>query len=780
MAFIPRHRLLLFSAAGVSALVLTLVFSSHSQPSESLQASVVDVTPMGEIPTEEATPVPAPEGIQAVYHPADNLLEVVFTAEKDYEYPTMGARVSVAPGTRTTLQGYTDALRTGLRFSLPVLEEDIAAQLHTALRFGDDYDPVLFSRPIAVEIPLETRAEQVGVFTSTEDALTGDLSSRCSATGASDMPETLFPVVGGTVRFYSCVGDTYYVVRGESALLETDENLLLWLDAAMGVTPPAATDQNNTENSTESGTAAEETPTLQWQDRRGTATVDFTAESPSDSLALQPYLPMASYQLFIVQGGALHEYLQQPESTELLTRGTEDDYAVGTLPEGFADITELLLYRQPLTQEATQDVRSYLSWRHGIALESAPTLRGQAITLPEDYGHDALLLVAENEYHYQAPAAENSLLQVVAEEPVRSPSALQLSRNDAGDWAVTGHSKSLQVTLSFPMTDGQTPQLLVSLDPLFSEGITQYAPAQQPGQSRELVYSHVALMPGQYLRLGYALPALRITSTDGTEGRENVTFTLQRVGPATGAVHLTYRTTMAGESIEASVVIPTDESRVVISVPQSDNTTQDGDTLVTLELLTLEQATASTMTATATLHDDETPGVRVQVLDRNTSENGDTATVSFALQSVPQGVVQLPVKIEDPTEGSISVKQVVISPENWNSPERNTLTITGVDDAIADGDTEYVLLVGGVMSTDQAYNALTEKDIPSRITLLNTDNDTPPEAAEMINTAPEAAAEAVPSLEETAELSPTVAEQSPVRNRSLEYMQLQGLRTLRR
>ena len=58
-----------------------------------------------------------------------------------------------------------------------------------------------------------------------------------------------------------------------------------------------------------------------------------------------------------------------------------------------------------------------------------------------------------------------------------------------------------------------------------------------------------------------------------------------------------------------------------------------------------------------------------------------------------------------------------------------TVTVTGVDDTIVDGDIAYAIVLGAASSADPAYNGLD----PADVAVTNTDNDTPPTKFYVVN-----------------------------------------------
>lgn len=101
-----------------------------------------------------------------------------------------------------------------------------------------------------------------------------------------------------------------------------------------------------------------------------------------------------------------------------------------------------------------------------------------------------------------------------------------------------------------------------------------------------------------------------------------------------------------------------------------------------------------------------------------TTEAGGAVSFSVTLGSAPTANVTIPLTSSDTTEGTISTASIVFTPTNWNTPQ--TVTVTGVDDSIDDGNVGYIVLLGAATSSDTNYNGLN----PSDVSLTNTDNDT--------------------------------------------------------
>ncbi len=93
-----------------------------------------------------------------------------------------------------------------------------------------------------------------------------------------------------------------------------------------------------------------------------------------------------------------------------------------------------------------------------------------------------------------------------------------------------------------------------------------------------------------------------------------------------------------------------------------------------------------------------------------TTEAGGKATFTVTLNTQPTADVTIPVSSSDTTEGTVSTASLTFTPANWNVPQ--TVIVTGVDDAIVDGDVAYTIVLGAATSADPAYNGLDPPTCP--------------------------------------------------------------------
>ena len=116
--------------------------------------------------------------------------------------------------------------------------------------------------------------------------------------------------------------------------------------------------------------------------------------------------------------------------------------------------------------------------------------------------------------------------------------------------------------------------------------------------------------------------------------------------------------------------------------------------------------------------DDDTAGITVSPTSGLvTTEAGGKATFSVVLASQPAASVTIPISSSDTSEGVASPASLTFTPANWSAAQ--TVSVTGVDDAVQDGDVSYSIVTGSAASSDPGYNGMNAADV----SVINTDDD---------------------------------------------------------
>src|SRR5437867_3852386 len=117
--------------------------------------------------------------------------------------------------------------------------------------------------------------------------------------------------------------------------------------------------------------------------------------------------------------------------------------------------------------------------------------------------------------------------------------------------------------------------------------------------------------------------------------------------------------------------------------------------------------------------DNDTAGITVTPTSGlTTTEAGGTATFTVALTSQPTANVSIGLSSSNTAEGTVSPASLTFTAANWNVAQ--TVTVTGVDDFVDDGDIAYTVVTAAATSSDSNYSGLNASDV----SVTNTDHDT--------------------------------------------------------
>ena len=124
-----------------------------------------------------------------------------------------------------------------------------------------------------------------------------------------------------------------------------------------------------------------------------------------------------------------------------------------------------------------------------------------------------------------------------------------------------------------------------------------------------------------------------------------------------------------------------------------------------------------TVTATATT-DDDTAGIYIRRNIRTVVEGATTATFTVVLGAQPDSDVVISVTSGDTGEATVSAANLTFTNGNWNTPQ--TVTVTGVDDNIIDGNINTTITMAVVdASSDDNFDDVANQTV----TVTTTDDD---------------------------------------------------------
>ncbi|MFC4821004.1 choice-of-anchor Q domain-containing protein [Dokdonella ginsengisoli] len=103
-----------------------------------------------------------------------------------------------------------------------------------------------------------------------------------------------------------------------------------------------------------------------------------------------------------------------------------------------------------------------------------------------------------------------------------------------------------------------------------------------------------------------------------------------------------------------------------------------------------------------------------------TTEAGGTATFTIVLERYPAADVSVTLSSSDPTEGLVAPAGLTFTQADWNQPR--TVTVSGLDDGVVDGDQAYTVVIAPASSADPAYAGIDPPDVA----VVNEEGEIPP------------------------------------------------------
>ncbi|CAG2534868.1 conserved repeat domain-containing protein/gliding motility-associated C-terminal domain-containing protein [Maribacter dokdonensis] len=168
------------------------------------------------------------------------------------------------------------------------------------------------------------------------------------------------------------------------------------------------------------------------------------------------------------------------------------------------------------------------------------------------------------------------------------------------------------------------------------------------------------------------------------------------------------------------ITFPAGSTLQTFSVPTGNDNVVEDDETFEAEITGVNNENVNLGGASkGTIVNDDFPGVSVSAISGDTGEDGSTATFNITLDSQPTADVSIVLSSNNEDEGTVPAS-VTIPAADWDTG--TLVTVTGVDDAIVDGDISYTIITGNVTSSDANYNALSEGDV-ANVAVINIDDD---------------------------------------------------------
>ncbi|MUG96320.1 DUF4114 domain-containing protein [Scytonema sp. UIC 10036] len=123
------------------------------------------------------------------------------------------------------------------------------------------------------------------------------------------------------------------------------------------------------------------------------------------------------------------------------------------------------------------------------------------------------------------------------------------------------------------------------------------------------------------------------------------------------------------------------------------------------------------VSASIRIEDNDEAGILIEPVSVTTTEDGAKAQFNFSLKTKPLENIVLQLKGLDTSEGILSSETLTFTPDDYDLKTVKTITITGVDDNLIDGNVKNTITVD-VISQDAKYDSL-----ETQFEYENQDND---------------------------------------------------------
>ncbi|MEO8839926.1 MAG: Calx-beta domain-containing protein [Kofleriaceae bacterium] len=216
------------------------------------------------------------------------------------------------------------------------------------------------------------------------------------------------------------------------------------------------------------------------------------------------------------------------------------------------------------------------------------------------------------------------------------------------------------------------------------------------------------------------LPTTAEQRTSESGGTTSFTVALSDTPDGEIVVSLTSTNLREGTVAPAELVMtPTSHEPQLVTVTGVDDPYVDGPQLYQIVCTAKGSAIPIESASIGIFNDDNDVAGAVATPSHGliTSEAGLAATFTLHLTAKPRENVRLPVASANPAEGVTAIDRVTFTPSDWDLDQ--TVTVTGVDDAIADGAQPYAITLGPATSLDPAYDGL----VPPPVGATNVDDD---------------------------------------------------------
>lgn len=285
-------------------------------------------------------------------------------------------------------------------------------------------------------------------------------------------------------------------------------------------------------------------------------------------------------------------------------------------------------------------------------------------------------------------------------------------------------------SVTFGLLDWNIPQTvtITGVNDFSVDGTASYSIVTAPASSLDLFYNGADAADVQVTNLDDDFAGIVVSPLSGptSEAGGSATFSVVLTSRPAAAVTIGLSSSNPSEGIVSSSSLTFTSlnwnAAQTVTVTGVDDLITDGSisyTIVTSPAVSTDPNYANLNAADvgATNLDNDLAGITTSLVSGPTTENGGTATFTVVLNSQPTADVSINLSSSDPSEGTLSTNSLTFTAANWNVAR--TVTVTGMDDLIADGSVSYAVQFAPTVSADTSYDGITA----SSVSVTNLDND---------------------------------------------------------
>ena len=289
-------------------------------------------------------------------------------------------------------------------------------------------------------------------------------------------------------------------------------------------------------------------------------------------------------------------------------------------------------------------------------------------------------------------------------------------------------------TMTFSATNWRSPQVatIIGADDMLADGHQPYTIVMARVSSTDSGYNNLKPSDVAVINIDNDSPGVNVVAAPGlltTESGGTAKFTVSLNSAPAAEVSIAVASSVPTEGTPSTSLLTFTAANW--NAPQTVTVTGVDDAVVVdgarqykivLDPPKGDPAYANIDPSDVTLTnlDNDAPGVYViPPKIATTTEFGGSVSFGVHLLSAPADTVTIPVASSNTSEGILLRPPLIFTTANWATPQ--WITVTGVDDTIADGDATYKITVGPALGTNSGYAGRRGNDV----WLVNVDNEAP-------------------------------------------------------